>query len=291
MSGTQYMMLSALGFALMGALVKVAGSLDIPLFQIILVRAVISVILSLSAIARAKVHPLGHRRWLLLARGVCGFLSLSCVFYAVLHLPFAEATILQYLHPVFTAVLAFILLREVPGKGTLICVLLSLGGLGVMLLPTAGVPNADANWLAVLAGLGGAFGSGLAYTIVRKLASTEHPSVIVLYFPMVCIPASVLVGFEDFIWPSQEAWLVLFGVGCFAQLGQLTLTKAMRTDSASRAASLSYVQIVFAALLGIWFFDELPTLYTMLGAALIILGAVINTLIKVPPGGTAASGR
>jgi len=84
---------------------------------------------------------------------------------------------------------------------------------------------------------------------------------------------------------------VLFGVGCFAQLGQLSLTKAMRTDSASRAASLSYVQIVFAALLGIWLFDELPTLYTMMGAALIILGAVINTLIKVPPSGTATSGR
>jgi len=291
MSGPHYMFLSALGFALMGALVKMAGAAEIPLLQIILVRAVISVVLSLSDIARAKVHPLGERRWLLLARGVVGFISLSCVFYAVLNLPFAEATLLQYLHPVFTAGLAFLLLREVPGKGTVICVLLSLVGLGVMLVPNTPVTGADGNWLAVLAGLAGAFGSGLAYTIVRKLASTEHPSVIVMYFPMVCIPAAVLLGVHDFIWPSAIGWLILIGVGCFAQLGQLALTKAMRTDIASRAASFSYIQIVFAALLGMVLFDEMPSLYTLIGAGFIILGAVINAVIKAQPQSATASAR
>ncbi len=277
------MMLSALGFALMGALVKEAGAAGIPLLQIILVRAVISVLLSLVDIARARVHPLGQRRWLLSARGVVGFLSLSCVFYAVLNLPYAQATILQYLHPIFTSILAFLFLREVPARGTLICVALSLAGLVAMLLPAVHMAQADINWLAVAAGLGGAFGSGMAYTIVRKLAASEHPSVIVLYFPMACIPAALLLGAHEFVWPNLQTWWVLIGVGVFAQLGQLALTKAMRTDSASRAASLSYMQIVFAGLLGLVFFGELPTPYTLLGGALILLGAATNALMKSVP--------
>ncbi len=282
MTGPRYMMLSALAFAVMGILVKTAGGAGIPLLEIILARAVISVLLSLYAIARAGVHPLGNQRWWLLARGVTGFFSLNCVFYAVLHLPFAEATLLQYLHPIFTAALAFVLLREVPTTGTLICVALSVLGLVVMLMPAFLNSVSDRDTLAVLAGLGGAFGSGLAYVIVRKLASTEHPSVIVLYFPMVCVPSALLLGFDEFVWPDESMLWVLLGVGCFAQLGQIALTRAMSLDSASRAASLSYVQIVFAMLLGLVFFGEWPTVYTLLGAGLIIAGAVISTLVKFP---------
>ena len=140
----------------------------------------------------------------------------------------------------------------------------------------------DANtldWVAICAGLAGAFGSGLAYTIVRKLAVTEHPSVIVLYFPMVCLPAATLIGWNYFIWPTWDLWLVLLGVGVFTQVGQIGLTKAMQTDSASRATSLSYVQIIFAALLGLVLFSEIPDIGTIVGGCLIMMGALANMLL------------
>ena len=280
MTGAQYMLLSALGFALMGAMVKVCGDAGIPLLEIIAVRAAVSIVLSLIDIQRAGVAPLGHQRGLLFARGLVGFLSLCCVFYALLNLPYAEATILQYLHPVFTAGLAFLFLKEVPARATVFCVGFSMLGLLVMLQP-AMVDQSAVVWLPVLAGLGGAFGSGLAYTLVRKLAPTEHPAVIVLYFPMVCIPGALLFGVQDFVLPDIKAGLALLGVGCFAQLGQLSLTKAMQTDSASKATSLSYLQIVFAALLGLLLFGEQPGAYTVLGAAFILLGALVNT--RRPP--------
>lgn len=282
MSGAQFMLLSALSFAVMGVMVKLAGATGLPVMQIIAVRAVISVALSLMAIQRAGVHPLGNRRWLLLARGIVGFLSLSCVFYAILHLPYAQATILQYLHPVFTAVLAYWLLREVPERATVVCVLLSLMGLAVMLAPALGSALATTPWLAIIAGMGGAFGSGLAYTLVRKLAPFEHPAVIVLYFPMVCIPATLMVGVADFVWPTATGWAAMLGVGIFAQLGQLALTYAMGRDSASRAASLSYLQIVFAALLGALLFGEIPSQATTLGAAFILLGAFAALKLRRP---------
>jgi drug/metabolite transporter (DMT)-like permease len=131
-----------------------------------------------------------------------------------------------------------------------------------------------------MAGLGGALGSGIAYTLVRKLVATEHPSVIVLYFPLVCIPGTLLLGGTDFIRPDATGWLVLVGVGCFTQLGQLTLTKAMQVDSASRVTSLSYIQIVFAALLGWVFFAEVPAPATLLGGVLILLGAVVSARLQ-----------
>ena len=271
------MLLSALAFAAMGGLVKLAGGLGIPIMQIIFVRAVISVALCLVAIRRAHVHPLGQRRGLLLARGTVGFVALIAVFYAFIQLPYAQATMLQYLHPLFTTALAFYFLAERPTLATLGCIVLSLLGLGVMVSPYLQTDMPDRTYLlALLAGLGGALGSGVAYTLVRKLASSEHPSVIVLYFPMVCVPATLILGVREFIWPDLAGWTALLGVGLFTQLGQLSLTRAMQVDSASRTTSLSYLQIVFAAVLGWLFFNEIPSSATLAGAGLILLGAVVS---------------
>ncbi|MDA9580591.1 DMT family transporter [Luminiphilus sp.] len=284
MTGPRYMLLSALAFAFMGAMVKIASEQGLPLLQIIFVRALISVFLSLIDIRRSGAHPLGKQRGLLLARGLVGFLSLIGVFYAFTHLPYAQATVLQYLHPVFTAGLAFWFLAERPSSSTLICIALSLLGLVCMVSPYFLTTNTVVIPItALLAGLGGAFGSGVAYTLVRKLATTEHPSVIVLYFPMVCIPATLLLGSNNFIWPNQMGWLALIGVGCFTQLGQLSLTKAMQTDSASKATSLSYLQIVFAAGLGWLLFEEIPATATFIGAGFILMGALISAGIPSKP--------
>ena len=275
------MLISALAFALMAALVKEAGQLGIPLLQIIFVRALISVALSLIDIGRAGVHPLGHRRVLLFARGLSGFLALTGVFYALIHLSMAQATVLQYLHPVFTALLAFLFLAERPTTATLACIALSLLGLACIVSPYWIASGATPTPLwPVLAGLGGAFGSGVAYTLVRKLVATEHPSVIVLYFPLVCAPGTLLLGGADFMWPTVTGWWVLLGVGCFTQLGQLALTKAMQLDAASRVTSLSYVQIIFAAILGWLAFGEIPTLATLLGGGLILLGAIASAWLQ-----------
>ena len=284
MTGPRYMLISALAFALMSAMVKEASLLGLPLLQIIFVRAVISVALSLADIRRVRTHPLGNRRGLLLARGVAGFTALTSVFYAIIHLPIAAATMLHYMHPVCTAVLAFLFLSERPTTATLACIALSLVGLGFMVAPLwlSAEPTLLSVW-PVLAGLGGALGSGIAYTLVRKLVVTEHPSVIVLYFPLVCLPGTLLLGGHEFIWPDARGWWVLLGIGCFTQLGQLALTKAMQTDSASRATSLSYVQIVFAALLGWLFFAEIPATATLIGGALILLGAAISAGMQPRP--------
>ncbi|MGY8737801.1 MAG: EamA family transporter, partial [bacterium] len=102
--GALMMMLSALAFSVMTVLVKLAGE-RLPSQELVVARAIVSLVLSWSLLRRAGVSPWGHdKRWLWI-RGALGFVGLSCVYGAVTHLPLAEATILQYLYPAITALL------------------------------------------------------------------------------------------------------------------------------------------------------------------------------------------
>ncbi|MAT94942.1 MAG: EamA family transporter [Halioglobus sp.] len=275
--GARFMLLSALGFALMAACVKLAALRGIPLLEIMLARCAVSLAISYAVVRRKRISPWGDNRRLLLARGLIGAAALICVYYAITVLPLAEATLLQYTHPVFTALLGALLLRETLQRSTAVCLLLSIGGLLVMVGPAllqAGAPRLPP--LGVAIALAGAFGSAIAYIIVRRLSGSEDASVIILYFPLVALPVSALLLGRDAVLPDATGLLLLLLVGVFTQVGQWGLTHAMRHEMAGKAAAYSYVQVVFAAALGWWVFGELPTAATWIGGALIIAGALLN---------------
>lgn len=281
--GARYMIISVLGFALMGVFVKIAAAEGIPVLEIVAARALVSAVLSYLDIRRKGIPLFGYRKDLLAARGLVGALSLICVFYSISRLPFAEATVIQYLHPMFTIILAFAFLKERPTMATGICVVLSFLGLLCIAQPnflldhsdpvSAGMPYPI---LALAAAVIGAFGSATAYVLVRKLNETEDSSVIIFYFPIIAFPLSLILLGDDFVMPHGWLWLVLLLVGVCTQIGQIGLTKAMQTETAGKATSFSYLQVVFAIVFGIIFFDEIPALSVFIGAAMIIAGALIN---------------
>lgn len=275
--GVQFMVLSALGFALMSASVKYVSLGGIPIFEIVAARALVSLIISYLDVKRKKISIWGNNKPLLFLRGAVGTFALMCVYYAVTTLPLAEATILQYTYPVFTALLAVVFLKERVQSSTMICILLCLLGLYVMVQP--GMENAASQsmpMLSVAVALCGAFFSSVAYVIVRKLSQTEDSSVIIFYFPLVALPTSVVLMGNSFVWPSVTLTCVLVMVGVFTQVGQLGLTKAMQTQTAGKASAYSYVQIIFSALIGVVVFAEVPTVWTYIGGGLIVTGALIN---------------
>lgn len=200
-----------------------------------------------------------------------------CVYYAVTALPLAEATILQYVHPVFTALLAVLFLKERVQPATLVCITLCLLGVFTMVYPSFNASGVgELPMLSVGIALLGAFGSSIAYVIVRKLSRTEDSSVIIFYFPLVALPVSAMLIGDDFVMPDITLILILILVGIFTQVGQFGLTKAMQTQTAGNASAYSYVQIVFSALLGVVLFNEVPSIWTLLGGSLIVTGALIN---------------
>ncbi len=281
--GARYMLLSALGFAFMGACVKAASHRGIPVLEIVAARALLSAGLSYLDIKRKRISPWGHNKALLTARGLIGTLALMCVFYAVTTLPLAEATLLQYLNPVFTSMLAFVFIKEAIQRSTVVCIVLSLTGLLIMVQPAFlfGAFTRSTEPLPLLgvgAALLGALGSGAAYVLIRRLSNTEDPSVIIFYFPFIALPVACLLLGDDFVMPTGWAWILLLLVGIFTQVAQYGLTRAMQTEDASKATAYSYVQVIFSELLGWLLFNEIPTVNTLLGALFITSGALVNVI-------------
>lgn len=276
--GMRYMILSAFGFSLMAVCVKLASEQGMPVLEIVAARALVSLILSYIDVRRKGISLLGHKKHLLLSRGTVGALALMCVYYAITNLPLAEATVLQYLHPMFTAILALIFLKERIQTSTMLSIVFSFIGLLLVARPEIifGLSKNDFSLLAVAAAVLGAFGSAVAYVLVRKLNETEDASVIIFYFPLVALPISLGLLGSDFVMPSGWTWLTLLFVGLFTQIGQIGLTKAMKTETASKATAFSYLQVVFAMLLGWIIFAEIPDLWVIAGGGLILVGAIVN---------------
>jgi drug/metabolite transporter (DMT)-like permease len=299
--GLRYMVGAAFFFSLMSLFVKLTGA-HLPTMEIVFFRSLITLALSGAMLWRYRIGPWGSARKLLFLRGVLGFAALSCFYYGVVHLPLAEATVVHYTNPVFTAVLAALLLSERIGPKEVGLTLLSLSGVVIMTRPAFlfGGGESALPPLAIGVALAGAVFSGAAYTTVRKLSETDHPVVIVTWFsavsvlgslPFMIVPHFLASGSAPSLgdgWnatlfpmpslPSGGVWLLLLGVGVTTQLGQLFLTYGLKAERAGRAMSVAYLQIVFAALWGVLLFSDLPDVATVMGAAVII-------------GATAALGR
>ncbi|MGL6132827.1 MAG: DMT family transporter [Prochlorococcaceae cyanobacterium] len=275
------MLLSALSFSLMGICVKQVGS-RIPAAEVVLARALVSLALSWWLLRRAGISPWGQRRGLLIWRGAIGSVALLCVYVSLSTLPLASATVLQYLYPTFTALLAWLLLGERVGRRVLAAVALGWAGVLLVAQPArllaggalAGSPALPAG--AVLVAVAGALCTAVAYVSVRTLAASEHPLVIVFYFPLVAVPLSLPLVLLHPVLPTPLELLWLLGVGLFTQLGQVTLTRGLVGLPAAQATAISYAQVGFAGLWGWLIFGEVVDGWTLAGAALVLAATLIS---------------
>lgn len=277
------LVLSAFAFAWMGLFVKLAGE-RLPSQQIVTVRALISLVLTVVLLRRAGVALLGENRRLLLLRGLFGFGGLSCFYYALVHLPLAEATVIQYTLPIFAAVLAAATLGEAftPRLGA--ALVLGFGGVVLIARPAALFGGAAASFDPFVVGVGfaGAVLAACAYVLVRRLSRDgEHELVIILYFPLVTLVASLPVALVldapggAFVLPRGVEWLWLLGVGISAQLAQIWLTRGLRRLAAGAATAILYLQIVFATVLGVVVLGEVPGAWTLAGSVLVLSGTLL----------------
>nr|HEX4318992.1 DMT family transporter [Kofleriaceae bacterium] len=271
--GVVSMIASAAGFSVMSLLVKVAAHRGLPTGEVVLARAVVTLAISVAMVRRAGVAASGTRRGRLFLRGVLGFGGLAGYYLAIAHLPLADATTLQNIVPLLTALLAWRLLGERVGGGTAIALACGLAGVVVVANPTGGDGAFDA--VGVVAALGGAVCSAFAYVTVRELSRTEPPLVIVMYFPIVSVPLAIPWALSDWVTPAPIDWLLLAGIGAATQVGQVFLTLGLAAERAGRASSVNYVQIVFAMAWQLAVFGDVPTPTTIAGAALIIAGTLV----------------
>ncbi|MDA1245811.1 MAG: DMT family transporter [Cyanobacteria bacterium] len=270
------MVASALSFSLMGVCVKQVGT-RIPTAEVVFARAIVSVALSWWLLKRAGIPEWGNRRWLLIWRGAIGTAALLCVYAALAALPLASATVLQYLYPPFAALLAWLVLGEPIGKRVMAAIALGWGGVLLVAQP-AGLFQGGATLavVPVLIAVAGALFTALAYVSVRSLGTSEHPLVIVFYFPLVALPLSLPLVALNPVLPTPTELLWLFGVGVFTQLGQVYLTRSLTALPAARATAISYVQVLFAGGWGWLIFGESIDRWTIAGGGLVLAATLVS---------------
>jgi drug/metabolite transporter (DMT)-like permease len=277
------MVLSALSFSLMSLTVKMAGQ-RLPVMELVFARALAVSALAGADLARRRVALWDRQAPLLLARGLVGFVALSLFYYSVVHLPLAEATVLHFTNPVFTAVIAALFLAEALRPREFALALASLAGVAVMVRPAglfgAGPPLPP---LAVASSLAASLLAAVAYVIVRHMRRLDA-MLIVFHFAAISVVGAAPLMLPSFVMPQGGEWAVLAGVGVSTFFGQLFLTLGLQRERAGRATTAGYLQIVFATLWGALVFGQVPGPVTLLGAAIIIgCTLLLARLREAPP--------
>ena len=260
---------STLAFALMQICVKYLP--HIPAHELILFRSIISIVLSVAVLQKLGIPILGNNKKILIFRGIFGTTALLLFFYTLQNIPLASAVTLQYLSPIFTALFAAIFLKEKMQVKQWLYIGISFAGVAL-------IKGFDEriSLTFMLIGICSAMFSGMAYTCIRQLKDTEHPLVVVLYFPLVAIPIMSILSYLNWVTPQGIDWLYLLLVGLFTQIAQILMTKGIQSGVANKMISLKYVGTIYALAIGYLLFGESYEIMSLLGITMVIFGVVLN---------------
>lgn len=266
-------------FALMNICVKALP--DIPAMEVVFFRCAVSIVLSFVWLRKIGVNVWGQRRnrWRLWGRGISGTVALFMFFVTVQKMPLASAVTVQYLSPVFTAIIAMIFLREKIKPVQWLFFAISFAGVVAL----KGFDE-RISWLYLGIGLGAAMLAGVAYTFVRSMSGREHPLVIVFYFQVVGTLLGGAYSLFEFKVPTLYELSILVGIGLLAHIAQVFLTKALQGEKAGIVTSLNFFGAVYAAVFGWLLFGEHITLGNILAIALVITGVLLNITVNAGRG-------
>lgn len=273
--GLQQMILATFLFTLANALVKVVN--HIPAIEIVVFRAVISLIVCWFTMKKQKIYPWGKakNRKFLLMRGLFGSIGLILFFTVIQRLPLASALVIFYITPIFTTLLAYVWLKEDFFKVQWIFFAITLAGIWVIkgFDPRVDMLSLGMGFVATL------FSAG-AYTTIRRLKNAENPLVIVFFFPLVTLPIAGSIAAFYWVNPIGWDWLVLIAIGLLTQFAQVAMTKGYQLEEPSKAASITYSGVVYGLILGFLLFNETFGWVVIGGMVLVITGILLNVNAK-----------
>ncbi|GJJ72106.1 hypothetical protein EMPS_04463 [Entomortierella parvispora] len=303
--GLIYMTLSAFFFSFMSLLVSLTAK-SLPSFEIVFFRGVIQTVLGVVACRYLNISPFGQKgvRFLLFCRGFAGSCGLGFFFYALSVLPLADATVIFFLGPVFTAILARIVLKE--PFTPLDALASSISMVGVVLVakpsvlfppspisspPSGGIEGGEGSLMmallqrqeedhrrlfGALSALCGAMCSAVAYVLVRKIGKQgAHSMQHVTYFGVVsCFvsAAGLYVMQGGYVAPEGNLmWTGVLTLGVSAFVGQILLNSGLQLAPIGPGTLMRQNDIVFAFIFQITVQHEQPDLFSFLGASLVMI--------------------
>ncbi len=264
--GILWAILAAALFAIAATMAKVAVN-EYHVLQILFFRQIVVLLSSLPSIAKSfpqslkTQHPGIH-----VLRLAGAFVALSCGIWAVAVLPLTTAVTLGFAKVFFVALIAMHFLKEPVGAHRIVAVL--VGFIGVVVVIRPGIEGIFDT--AALIPVAGAIGAAVAATSVRKLSQSESTATLLVYQSLFVGMLAGVPLFWLWVTPDLNGTLFLLAMGVIAAAGNWVGVKALRIGEASVVGSIEYTQLVYAAILGFLLFSEIPDIYTIVGAAIII---------------------
>jgi len=287
-SGVKYMLIASFTFAIMGAFAKLSSQ-HMSSLEVVFFRNIAGVLLVGFAVLKTPMVHKGGKPLLLFFRGFMGFTALLAFFYNIAHIPLGDAMTFSKTSPIFTAIFAWMFLNEKLSLKAWLAI--GVGFVGILFITQpSGLGFSKYDMLGIFSGVGAA----LAYTSIRELRNYYDTRAIVLSFmgvgtigPIILFMLSPYLNIPEldfmlgeFVMPSGIVWFYVIGMGLFATVSQLLMTKAYGETKAGIVGAVSYSNIVFSILVGVILGDALPSIITTCGIVLIVFAGIMVARTK-----------
>ena len=262
--GVLFIIMSAFGFAMMSAFVKLSG--DLPSFQKTFFRNITSCIIAFILIVINKESFFGklENQKTLILRSLFGTLGIVFNFYAIDKLVLSDANMLNKLSPFFVIIFSALFLKEkINVKQGLAIIVAFIGALFII------KPQFNLDIIPSLIGVCGAICAAAAYTCLRALGGKEKYYTIVFYFSFfstIAILPFMLIVYKEM---SMLQFIYLILAGIFASIGQFGITIAYKYAKAKEISIFDYSNIIFSAIISIVLFNVIPDYLSIIGYIII----------------------
>lgn len=251
---------------------------DLPTEMIVLMRNLLSLVWLLPWILKYGRKEIPTSRiHLHFMRAFIGVTAMSCLFYSWAHLPLGQAAMIKQTAPFFLPIIALWWLKEPISLRVKVAILVGFSGVALILQPNQGVVH-----IAVLVGLAGAMLGALAKVTIRSMRGSESPNKIVFYFAFFGSILAALPASMNWVTPTFEQFVWLFGLAATSTLAQLLLTRAYAIAPAGQLGPFTYASVIFATFMGWLIWQEAFNVLTIIGIVVVCCAAVIMLREKSP---------
>ncbi|WP_240336640.1 DMT family transporter [Tropicibacter sp. Alg240-R139] len=264
-AGILWMLAAGLSFVVMTALVKSMGATMHPT-QSAFLRYLLGLVFFVPALGTLIRTRLTARQWGLFSlRGAIHSVAVMLWFFAMTQIPLAEVTAMNYLTPVYVTIGAALFLGETMAARRITAIIVAL--IGAMIILRPGFREISPGHLAML---GTTLGMGVSYLMVKMLVEEISPVVVVAMMSIF-----VTIGIAPFaitVWvtPTLPQLAILFAVASFATGGHYFMTLAMQAAPVAVTQPVTFLQLIWATLLGVLIFDEGVDMWVVFGGTLIL---------------------
>lgn len=267
------MLYSVVATSIMYAIIKYLK--DFSVYQIIFFRAIVTLAFTIPFILINKIKILGNNKRILFLRSFLGLISMTFFFQSIKYLDLGISVSVRYTSPIFATIFAIFLLKETIKKTQWVFIIISF--IGVVVINLVGL---EIDLIGFLYALISAISLGLVFVVTSKIGKTENALVIVSYFMFSALVFTGLMSIDKWVNPSLLELILLLVSGGLGYTGVLYLTKSFQNSNVNAIAPIKYLEVIFTIIFGIYFFGETYTEYSLLGIFLILIGVILNTLLK-----------